>query len=284
MKIEDVRAFYAEEIRFVANLRTQSLVEAFQIVARERFLAPGPWLISAAGSTASDYWKTDTADPASVYHNVAIAIDPSRKLNNGQPGSLAMWMDGLELRAGGRVLHVGTGTGYYSAILAETVGHTGHVWAIEVDSELAEIARVNLSNLRNVDVVCADGWDFDAGPMDAILINAGVTHLNRRWLDNLAPEGCLVVPLTITMPGMPLSTGMMLKAKRVEAGYEARFLSQVSIFPSSSGRSPEWNQSLLKAIASRTWESVRSMRVDEHEVSESCFCHGPGICISRNTV
>src|SRR5262249_27330020 len=163
------------------------------------------------------------------------AIDPSRKLNNGQPGSLAMWMDALELHSGDRVLHVGAGTGYYSAILAETVGTAGCVLAVEVDSELAEMAKVNLASTRHVEVVCADGWHFDAGRWDAIMITAGVTHLNRRWLDNLAPGGRLVAPLTITMPGMALSAGMMLKVKRIDAGYEARFLSQVSIFPCSSG-------------------------------------------------
>jgi hypothetical protein len=53
----------------------------------------------------------------------------------------------------------------------------------------------------------------------------------RERANNLAPEGCLVAPLTTTLPGMSLSTGMMLKSKRVETGYKARFLSQVSIFP-----------------------------------------------------
>ena len=80
---------------------------------------------------------------------------------------------------------------------------------------------------------------------------------------------------------MPLSTGMMLKSKRVEAGYKARFLSQVSIFPCSSGRRPKCNQSLLKAMASRTWDKVLSIRLEEHEISDACFCHGTGSCIQE---
>src|SRR5260370_324495 len=164
MNIEAAKEFYAEEIRVAANLRTEALVRAFRTVDRQVYLGPGPWFACAPGGMMSDYWKTDSADPACVYHNVAIAIDPSRRLNNGQPGSLAMWIERLELKAGSRVLHVGCATGYYSAILAEAVGPGGHVWAVDVDAGLVEMARVNLSDMRNVDVACSDGWEFDAGP------------------------------------------------------------------------------------------------------------------------
>jgi len=68
-----------------------------------------------------------------VYHNVAVAIDPARQLFNGQPGTLAVWIDTLDLAAGMRVLHVGAGLGYYSAVMAECVGPTGRVVAYEVD-------------------------------------------------------------------------------------------------------------------------------------------------------
>jgi len=46
--IDDCRRFYAEEIRFTANVRSPALVEAFARVPREKFLGPGPWEIASA--------------------------------------------------------------------------------------------------------------------------------------------------------------------------------------------------------------------------------------------
>lgn len=281
MDMELLRQFYAEEVRVCANVQTQALASAFAKVQREKFLGPGPWLIGWSGGTSSEYWTTEDADPAHVYHNVVIAIDPQKNLNNGHPASLATWMDALDLKPGARVLHVGCGTGYYSAILAETVGPEGHVWAIDVEPQLAERARANLADVPHVTVECADGWDFDPGICDAIFINAGATHPNPRWLARLAPGGTLVVPLTLILTGVAHSSGMVLKVTRTDDSYPARFLSPVSIYPLATGRSEEWNSRLAKAMGTRQWGAVRSLRLDEHAAEESCFCHGEGLCISK---
>ena len=100
MKIDDLRCYYAEEIRAVANVQTEALVAAFAKVAREHFLGPGPWQIanpdswqmmsaSASLKGGGSYRTTEDADPKHLYHNVLVAIDASRKLNNGQPSGLA---------------------------------------------------------------------------------------------------------------------------------------------------------------------------------------------------
>jgi protein-L-isoaspartate(D-aspartate) O-methyltransferase len=279
-----VRQFYAEEVRVCANLQTPALASAFARVQREKFLGPGPWQIAQPGGASSTYWTTPNADPVHVYHNVLIAIDPVRHLNNGQPASLAMWMDALDLKPGTHVLHVGCATGYYSAILAETVGPGGHVWAIDVEPALAEQAAANLSNLPQVSVACADGWDFDAGTRDAIFINAGATHPNPRWLRSLAPGGTLVVPLTVILPGTPHSSGVMLKVTKTTGGYAAAFFSPVAIYALSHGRSDEWNSKLIKALSSRQWGEVRSLRMDPHSPDQSCFCHGDELCLSKTAI
>ena len=82
-----------------------------------------------------------------------VAIDPVRHLNNGEPGFLAFLIDALELKAGERVAHIGCGTGYYSAILAEVVGKKGRVIAVEIDQKLAARAKRNLSPWRQVSVM-----------------------------------------------------------------------------------------------------------------------------------
>jgi protein-L-isoaspartate(D-aspartate) O-methyltransferase len=139
------RQFYAEELRAAAHLRSEVLVRAFATGPREDFLGPGPWqvLISwEAGS--SSYRTTEDCDPRHLYHNVLVAIDAARGLNNGHPSALASWFEQLDVHASDHVVHVGCGTGYYTAILAEVVGLDGRVTAYEIDPDLAGRAQSNL--------------------------------------------------------------------------------------------------------------------------------------------
>jgi len=127
------RRFYAEEIEAVARLRSAALVDALATVPREQFLGPGPWTVLAdidfTGTGPAKHRETPDADPARVYHNIGIAIDPARQLFNGQPATLAPWIDALGLTPGARVLHIGAGLGYYTAIMAQCVGPNGLVAA-----------------------------------------------------------------------------------------------------------------------------------------------------------
>src|SRR2546421_6281800 len=162
MELDDMRRFYAEEIRAVSNVQNDALAEAFARVRREHFLGPGPWQIATPDSWSGmaqssapggGYRTTPDADPRHLYHNVLVAIDAERRLNNGQPGALAAWLDALELRKGERVVHVGCGVGYYTAIIAETVGTEGHVTGVEFDSALAARSKENLAHVSQVKVV-----------------------------------------------------------------------------------------------------------------------------------
>ena len=92
-----------------------------------------------------DYWTTPDADPRNVYHDTLIALDAERGINNGQPSLWIALFDELGIAAGERVVHLGCGTGYYSAIAAELVGTDGTVTAIEIDAPLASRARTALA-------------------------------------------------------------------------------------------------------------------------------------------
>ena len=127
------RRFYAEEIQAVANLTSSGVVEALATVARERFLPDGPWTIRSEADLQAPPRLTPDADPRHVYHNLAVAIDAPRMLFNGAPSVVAMAIDALQLSAGNRVLHIGTGLGYYTALMAHCVGPSGRVVGIEVD-------------------------------------------------------------------------------------------------------------------------------------------------------
>ena len=178
-EIEAARRWFAGELRHVAHVRSPAIVEAFATVQREHFAGPGPWrLLSPA--YLREYWTTEDGDPRHLYHDVLIAIDEARGLNNGQPSLWAFAYDQLGIAAGEHVIHVGIGTGYYSAILAHIVGRNGMVTAVEIDAALAERARANLvDDWPQANVVVANGFDFrPERPADVIIVNAGVTHLS----------------------------------------------------------------------------------------------------------
>src|SRR5262249_55176062 len=176
MDLDSRRRFYAEELEAICNLRTPGLVDALAVVPRERFLPPGPWTVLEAADgfmmgAPPRSRTTPDADPARVYHNIAIAIDPARQLFNGQPGTLVAWLDVLNRRRGGGGLHLGGGLGYYSAARARAVGPTGRVVAIDVDEPLASAARANLASMPWVDVRHADGASITLDEtFDALLI------------------------------------------------------------------------------------------------------------------
>jgi protein-L-isoaspartate(D-aspartate) O-methyltransferase len=87
------------------------------------------------------------------------------------------------------------------------------VTAIEVDADLATRARENLERWPNVDMRTGDGGEFDPGPVDAIFVNAGVTHPRALWLDRLRDGGRLLLPLTFDVGG-GTGKGVMMLVRR----------------------------------------------------------------------
>jgi protein-L-isoaspartate(D-aspartate) O-methyltransferase len=205
-------------------------------------------------------------------------------LNNGHPSSLARWIDMLDLRAGDRVFHLGCGLGYYTAIMAHVVSSTGSVAAVEIDGDRARRAGANLARLKNVEVASADGIAYDPGEVDAILVNAGVTHLQSLWLDRLSEGGRLLAPITVVREGFGEGgSGHMLLVHRLENKYKASFASPVAIYSSPSGRYPAYNSALAKRFYENMMgkiPDVQSVRRDPHEAGETCWMHVEGCCLS----
>jgi protein-L-isoaspartate(D-aspartate) O-methyltransferase len=289
MTIDLRRRFFAEELEAVCNLRSSHLVDAFAAVPRERFLRPGPWAVLAdsdfmAGS-ATQTRLTPDADPARVYHNIVVGIDPSRQLFNGQPGTLGLWIDALDLLPGARVLHIGCGLGYYTAVMAHCVGSTGRVVAFEVDAALAAEARANLTSYPWVDARCGDASQPLDETFDAILVNVGVTHPLESWLSAVVPGGRMTLPLTGTMAalGSNIGKGLVLLLTRQEAGdFAARVITFVAIYSAIGLRDPDMNDRLGKAMVggAAQWRAVKRLRRDTHEPAASCWLHAPRCCLS----
>jgi len=113
-----------------------------------------------------------------------------------QPYMVAVMSEALELKGDERVLEIGTGSGYQTAILAELAQN---VFSVERVRSMATRARAILDELKyyNVAIQAGDGtigWPEHA-PFDAIVVTAGSPWVPQPLLDQLAMDGRLIIPL-----------------------------------------------------------------------------------------
>jgi protein-L-isoaspartate(D-aspartate) O-methyltransferase len=219
---------------------------------------------------------TESADPRRLYHNVLISLDQAKGINNGQPSLWALFFDQLDVRPGDHVLHLGCGTGYYTAILAELAGPQGKITAIEIDAALAERARVALAPWPQVAVVHGDGSAGPFEPVDVIVVSAGVTHPLPSWLAALKPGGRLLFPLTSTHG----DGAMALLNRRSEDSFAARLYFGAYFIGFNGARDPAVSSLLRNALKRDRGVGVKSLRCDAHDKDETCWLHGDGWCFS----
>jgi protein-L-isoaspartate(D-aspartate) O-methyltransferase len=168
-----VRAAYAKQILAAADVRDARVEAAFGAIRREDFLGPGPWPILRF---FQNYVMTPGTDPVYLYTNDLVGIVPERRVNNGQPSLHAHLIHAASPAAGERVVHIGTGTGYYTAILAHLAGPSGRVTGIEYDPGLEARAKANFAAYPNVEIIEGDGAQVCFGEADVIYVNAGCTR------------------------------------------------------------------------------------------------------------
>jgi protein-L-isoaspartate(D-aspartate) O-methyltransferase len=275
------RRRFAEEIGEAASLPAP-LVDAFATVPREHFLGPGPWLVWGERDTAAR--PTPDADPAHAYVNQSIAIDPARHLFNGLPSFLGMSIAALDLRPGHHVLHVGTGLGYYTAVMGALVGPGGSVLGVEVDDGLAARARSLVLPGSPVEIRHGDARGPFDRTFDAILVSAGVTHPLTAWLDALAPHGRIVLPLTAPMPMMNATIGKGLLVRLAGTGdgeMAARVLSFVAIYSAVGLRDDALQSQLTASMLRPASSSFTRLTRLTHDKGEACFLHTAEWCLRR---
>jgi protein-L-isoaspartate(D-aspartate) O-methyltransferase len=218
------RRRYAEELKGSKQISSSRLLRAFATVPRERFVGKGPWRIR--DQMIPEYRSTEDADPIHLYRDVLVAIDEHRKLDTGLPSLWAHLFDILDIREKERVVQIGCGLGYYTAVLCELVGPQGKVLARDCEKEFVDRARSNLQERGNVEVIHADGCRDVTGPADVIIVHAGFTHPHPLWIGSLRRNGRLLVPLT-----KQNRQGTVVKITRVGSGYQAKAVAGIEIFP-----------------------------------------------------
>ncbi len=134
----------------------------------------------------------DAALAARAYHDCALPIGCGQTIS--QPYMVARMSQLLELKGSERVLEIGTGCGYQTAVLSRLCRR---VYSIERIQALHDRARQNLRTARHANVMlkCADGlagWE-EYAPFDAIIVTAG-GFASDIWLQQLKPGGFLLFP------------------------------------------------------------------------------------------
>ena len=268
-RLADFRNVFAQVV--VARggcAQNQALLRAFATVPRHLFLGPGPWVVSEHGA------RTLGDDPATVYQDIGIGLAPG--IPTGLPSLHASLLDAAAPEPGDRVMHVGAGTGYYTAILAELVGPTGRVHAFEIEEDLAARAREHLAAWPWADVEARSGVAQPERPVDLVYVNAGVQQLPRPWIDALSPGGRLVVPL---VPGS--GQGAVFAICREAQGYSARLLGPARFVPCIGTQDAALGERLEATFRSAALTTVRSLQLGREPPASACIA-GDGWWLSSD--
>jgi protein-L-isoaspartate(D-aspartate) O-methyltransferase len=156
------------------GIRDERLLAAMSKVPRHEFVSQQNW------------------NEAYADHPIPIA----EKQTTSQPYMIAAMVQAAQIKPEDRVLEIGAGSGYQTALLAELASQ---VFAVERYASLAETAQKTLERLgyRNAKIVTGDGslGLAEAAPFDAIIVSAAAPRIPQALMDQLAVGGRLLIPV-----------------------------------------------------------------------------------------
>jgi len=171
--------YAAHRARLVAAVRARGITDAA--------------VLDAVGAVPRHLFVPRALEPR-AYEDTALPIGNGQTMS--QPSMQARCLAALRLRRHEKVLEVGTGSGYQTALLAHVVAQ---VFSIERVARLREAALASLraAGVQNVSLLLGDGtlgWR-DYAPYDAIVVAAASPEVPQPLMDQLAPGGRVLLPL-----------------------------------------------------------------------------------------
>jgi protein-L-isoaspartate(D-aspartate) O-methyltransferase len=166
-------------------LRTPKVIKAMQIVPRAKFLPVDSQAYSA----------TDTPLPIGYGQTISA------------PHMVAIMNEALDLQTGQKILEIGAGSGWHAATVAEIVApkqaprsEWGRVYTVEINSNLAEVARKNIMNTGygdRVTIIVGDGSKgySEKAPYDRIFVAAAAPEIPKPLVDQLKAGGVMLIPV-----------------------------------------------------------------------------------------
>jgi protein-L-isoaspartate(D-aspartate) O-methyltransferase len=275
-ELSTVRRNYAKQIMIASGVEDSRIEAALAKLPREKFLDPGPWPIM---HPSTGYCVTQDNNPIQLYEDVLVGMDCYKGLNNGQPSFVTFLISLGRLHEGETAVHIGAGQGYYTAIIAELVGDSGSVTAIEYEKELAKRAKTNLSGYSQVRVIRGDGTTIPLEPSDVIYVNAGAVGPVNTWLDAMKDGGRLILPLTTSPKSKEshaMTRGAIFLIERSGNDFEAHWKSETAIYPCLGARDQASEAALANAFDKGGWETVTRLYRTEGIAAERSWLRGPG--------
>jgi protein-L-isoaspartate(D-aspartate) O-methyltransferase len=193
----------AENLARVGSIRSAEWKKAVEETPRHHFVAQ-PGLVPSPDEVSA--WL-DT-----VYSDTTIVVQRRSHPSDGAPKSSATalptssstmpslmveMLEELQLKDGHRVLEIGTGTGYNAALLSHRLG-AENVVSVDIDPCLVKMAEARLADLGYSPVLLARNGQSGAseyGPYDRIIATCAVDEVPLSWIEQLAPEGSMLINL-----------------------------------------------------------------------------------------
>lgn len=201
-------------VRLIMELRGQGVTDARVLAAMER--VPRAAFV-------------DERQQASAYENRPLSIGLGQTIS--QPFIVGLMTDALKLGDRMKVLEIGTGSGYQTAILSRLALR---VYTVERHRPLMKMAeerfrRLGLSNIVTRHGDGGEGWPEQA-PFDRIIVTAAAPELPEKLVEQLKPGGVMVCPV-----GPPDASQVLLRVTKHDAGKEVENLGFVAFVPLVQG-------------------------------------------------
>jgi protein-L-isoaspartate O-methyltransferase len=233
----DLAARLADELARAGTTTDPAWLAAVRAIPRHELVS---WFVA---ERPSGRWRsTDTAIPAdqqawlnAVYSDTELVtvldsgIQPTAALPAPfGPGLAVRALDALDVQDGHRVLHIGTGSGYLTALLCHRLGDQ-HVYSLDIDHSLITRAGAQLAAIgRHPTLHTGDAWDGlpAHGPYDRIIATCSVGSIPPGWLRQLGPGGVVVADVKVGP-----DAGNVVRLERLAAGrLEGRFAPTYTAF------------------------------------------------------
>ncbi|MBU2564153.1 protein-L-isoaspartate O-methyltransferase [Patescibacteria group bacterium] len=161
-------------------LKTPEIIEAFKKINRKDFLLP------------EHINETEVDEALPIGYKQTIS----------QPSTVVFMLELLQPKIGDKILDIGSGSGWTTALLAEIVGNQGKVYSIERIPEIKNFGEQNISKYnfiktRRVETICGNGYEglSKHAPFNKILVSASAPKAPPQLLAQLKIKGKMVIPV-----------------------------------------------------------------------------------------
>ncbi|MGC8817719.1 MAG: methyltransferase domain-containing protein [Candidatus Hadarchaeum sp.] len=224
-EITKLREKYVDDLKARGMIKSEVVERAFRRVERHRllesFFYPDP---------VQRKFREVNFDPENpeleilklIYSDTPLVtrmVDGIPISSTSQPGLVAQMLEFLDLKPGQKVLEIGAGTGYTAALIYEIVGKEGHVITMDIQEDVvAQTQRLlRAAGYDRIEVIFGDGFHgyYKNAPYDRIVATVGCPDISLHWVEQLAPEGFMLIPLQHGIEGHNPLTRIWMEQEKI---------------------------------------------------------------------